>query len=123
MFRQALQVSEASGGAATLEVSTLLNNLAVCAIEGGRFGEAEPFLLRSMRIREALLPNDHPTMITLLQTYALLLTKENQTRFAGKTGGRSRCLSQPGRASQVRSLWNRGVTSVQMPEGEGRSGA
>src|ERR1044071_8319804 len=75
LFRRALAITEQAGPANSLQVAGILNNLAVCAIERGRFGAAEPYLLRSMRLREAALAHDDPLMISLLETYALVLRK------------------------------------------------
>jgi Tfp pilus assembly protein PilF len=69
LFQRALAITERAGPAGSMQVAGILNNITVCDIERGRFGAGEPYLLRSMRIREAALPSDDPVMISLLETY------------------------------------------------------
>src|SRR5947207_9371136 len=67
LFHKALDISERAGPASSMQVVGILNNIAVCAIERGRFAAPEPYLLRSIRIRSAALGGDDPAMISLLE--------------------------------------------------------
>ena len=78
LFKKALEISDGD----SLQVAGILNNMAVCAIERGKFAAAEPYLLRSMRIHAEALKSDDPTMISQLETYALVLRKTRRTSQA-----------------------------------------
>jgi hypothetical protein len=70
--------------------------MAVCAIEQGRFALAEPYLLRAMSIREAAPAKDDPAMLSLLETYALVLRKTRRTSQAKQIDARISFLRQGG---------------------------
>ena len=96
LFQRALAISERAGPAGSMQVAGILNNIAVCDIERGRFAAAEPYLLQSMRIREAALPSDDPVMISLLETYALVLHKTRRASEAKQVDARIAFLRQDG---------------------------
>jgi len=96
LFQRALEISERAGQASSFQVAVILNNIAVCAIERGRFANAEPYLQRAIRIREAALPSEDPGMISLLETYALVLRKTRRASQAKQVEARIAFLSHGG---------------------------
>jgi tetratricopeptide (TPR) repeat protein len=65
LFLEAITVAERAFGATHLEVSTPLNNLAVCYKYLARFAEAGPLYQRALAITEASLGPDHPDVATI----------------------------------------------------------
>jgi CHAT domain-containing protein/tetratricopeptide (TPR) repeat protein len=59
LYRRAFAIVERSRGADSIEVATIVNQLALVYREQGRYGEAEPLLKRSLAIRERVLGPQH----------------------------------------------------------------
>ena len=73
LYREAIEIAEATLGKEHPAYATNLNNLAELLRATGRFGEAEPLYRQAMAIREATLGKKHPDYAADLNNLALLL--------------------------------------------------
>ena len=83
LYQRALDIVEKSEGPDSRMAAAILNNLAVCYVERKKYRQAEPLLLRSLRV-EPTLP--------ALETYATLLRKTKRAPQARQIEGQIRQL-------------------------------
>ena len=94
---QALEITEKSS-AQSSQRAGILCNIAVCAMDRGRYRDAEPYLLRTMRIEEAS-PSQDGSTLSVLENYALVLRKTRRGSYGERASARIAVLRQ-GRSRQ-----------------------
>ena len=72
---RSLSIVESQLGADHPDVANSLDNLAVLYESQGRYSEAEPLFLLSLRVFEQQLRVDHPSTVTVRQNYNLFLAE------------------------------------------------